>query len=275
MLSEISGRKYLNPLCLWGALFLLFAPIAVCHAVQEVPTLKDIKEQDWFLSYLYKGGSSLCYMQVKDNAWITAEIDDLAEFRKHSKGGLEEGVEEILIPVFPTVFLPFKKDKPYFDTILRSAITKGDKVLIIGAGSGSDAWVAWLKSRSRLLYAIEVNPMAIANTYATARLAGFEVRQVLADIRKVKLPEDFREFDYVLWNMPKLIEPRDDFDNPRHDGDDGSVLKAFISLLPSLLKPGGQAIIWNSKAASRYINLPYSALGLEGGVDIYTISNKR
>jgi methylase of polypeptide subunit release factors len=58
--------------------------------------------------------------------------------------------------------------------------------LVIGCGSGADTWAAWLKSRT-LVHAIDINPMAIVNTYATARLGGYHVEAVAGDITNMTL----------------------------------------------------------------------------------------
>lgn len=58
--------------------------------------------------------------------------------------------------------------------------------LVIGCGSGADTWAVWLKSRT-LVHAIDINPMAIVNTYATARLGGYHVEAVAGDITNMTL----------------------------------------------------------------------------------------
>jgi methylase of polypeptide subunit release factors len=169
--------------------------------------------------------------------------------------------------VFPTVYAPNNVDRLYYQTLLESDIERGDKVLVVGTGSGSDAWVAWLKSQS-LVYVIDINPMVIANTRATARLGRFQVRALLGDVCEVDLPEDFRDFDFVLWNMPFLnVGDRDNF----HDGDDGRILKSFLTLVPSLLKQDGHAIILNTADAAEFISLPYIAKTDEGKYVVYII----
>ncbi|MDE2290563.1 MAG: methyltransferase domain-containing protein, partial [Elusimicrobia bacterium] len=153
----------------------------------------------------------------------------------------------LLIPLFPTVFAPGQPgDAVYYDYILEgSGLRKGDKVLVVGPGSGADAWAAWLRTGA-LVYAVDVNPLAVANTRATAQLAGFPVDAVQGDISRMDLPEGFSGFDCVLWNMPFVnLRPNA---NPYaryefHDGDDGRVLAGFLKRLPALLKKGGKAVI--------------------------------
>ncbi|MHC4475047.1 MAG: hypothetical protein ACYTEL_05350 [Planctomycetota bacterium] len=97
-------------------------------------------------------------MKVDENGWSATSIKNLLELKEV----INTTDKEIVVPIFPTVYTPSNYDGFYYNTVLESDIEQGDKVLVIGAGSGSDAWVAWLKSQS-LVYVIEVNPMGIAN----------------------------------------------------------------------------------------------------------------
>ncbi len=210
------------------------------------------------------------YMKVDDSGWSATSIDNLLQLKER----INTTDKEIVIPIFPTVYTPTNQDKLYYNTILESKIEQGDKVLVIGAGSGSDAWVAWLKSQS-LVYVIEVNPMAIANINTTARLGNFQVKAVLGDIRDIDLPEDFSQFDFVLWNMPFLEDKSKIEELDFHDGDDGSILRSFLTLLPSLLKKDGQTIILNTADALEFIKFPNLTTKKMGASNIlvYIFSN--
>ncbi len=178
--------------------------------------------------------TSLCYLCVREDGWSTSTAT-IQELRKTLPAE-----REIIISVFPKVYIPAMSDKPYFDAVMNSGIQEGNKVLVIGCGSGSDVWLASTMAKAKI-YAIDVNEQAILNTYASANLGGFEVKPVQGDIRDIKLPGDFSEFDFVLWNMPYLgvneLEP--------WNGDDGTTATAFMQLLPKLLSKTGKAIICN------------------------------
>jgi hypothetical protein len=209
-----------------------------------------------------------CYMKVDEDGWSAVPIEDESQLKKR----IVSTGKDLAIPIYPTVYVPSEFDKPYNDTILQSDIKKGDKILVIGAGSGSDVWVAWLKSRS-LVYAIEINPLGVANINTTAGLGRFPVKAIVGDIRNMEFPEDFRDFDYVLWNMPFLsITTSTLEDRNYHFGDDGTILKSFLALLPSLLKKGGKVILYNSAFALEYIRYPNLKTKGDGRILVYSFS---
>jgi len=238
---------------------------------QSLPAQNDVGQIDWLREDFYDMPCQWCYLKVDENGWSAVYIKNLL----HLKELINTAEREIVIPVFPTVYVPRNDDELYCNTILESNIKIGDKVLVVGAGSGSDAWVASMKSQS-LVYVIEINPMAIANMKTTARLANFQVKPILGDIRDVNLPDDFTDFDFVLWNMP-FLHPHEKgkklAERNFHDGDEGSILTAFLKRLPSLLKKDGQAIVLNTVESLDYFDYPDLTTKGDGDVMIYIFSN--
>ena len=233
---------------------------------RDCPTVEEIRRQDWFLNGLYDRGPRLCRLLISEEGW-KVELIGRSTRQRYSVTPM---TDELLIPLFPTVYAPTILDEAYYDAILNSGIQQKDKVLVIGTGSGSDAWAAWTRCRSTI-YTIDINPMAIANTYATAELGGFRVRQAVGDIRTIELPEDFSGFDYVLWNMP-FLEWHNELESNYYDGDDGSIMERFMELLPSLLNEDGKAIIMNTPPAKRYIHRPFTFREIEDrGAAVYVI----
>ena len=204
--------------------------------------------------------SNWVFLKVDGDSWTTGPVgtygnlSDLLGRQDHLSVETQAKTDLIAIPRLPGVYTPDLKDKCYYDKVLSSEISAGDKVLVIGCGSGADSWVAWLKSQS-MIYAVDINPMAVANTRITARLGQFPLNAINGDFRSVDLPDDFKDFDYVLWNMPYLALDADRGlrDMNYFDGDDGTILKSFLQQLPSLLKPEGKAIIWNDPSAKEFI----------------------
>ncbi|MBM3881132.1 MAG: methyltransferase [Verrucomicrobia bacterium] len=217
----------------------------------------------------FNSGCNWHYLRVDASGWSTGPIgtfQDLGSRFRH----LLPAATEVVIPIFPSVYAPSMIDKLYYNAILQSEIAPGDKVLVIGTGSGADAWVASLKSKAPV-YAVEINPMATVNAQTTARLAQFDLRIVVGDIRETELPADFSDFDFVLWNMPYLDNQGKIALNTFHDGDDGSILKGFLARLPALLKPTGRAMLLNVPEAAAYIATPGVTTQTDGTIVLFTI----
>lgn len=171
---------------------------------------------------------------------------------------LPAGAQRLVLPLFPTVYQPDNIDRLYYNWIAEGPIQEGDKVLVIGTGSGADSWAVSLKTRSKV-YAVDINPLAVLNARVTAKLGGFDLEIVAGDFQEIELPETFRDFDYVLWNMPFVeVGANDENFQSRnfHDGDDGTIATRFLERLPSLLKPDGTAIALNYALARNFLKTP-------------------
>jgi methylase of polypeptide subunit release factors len=227
--------------------------------IEKPPTGND----DLLLAHIYQAiqaaprttldeQPSLCYIEASTkDGWYAQNIlkqSDLTALHERSARNLS-----LVIPIFPTVYSPgdnshFGPDAAYYNYILKSSrIKKLDKVLVVGSGSGADSWVAWQKSQA-MIFAIDINPVAVANTRATARIGTFPIRAIQGDIGTMELPQDFSGFDKVLWNMPFLDEGNYS-DNLFHDHDHGDVLDKFLARLPALMNTGGEAILLNTQQA--------------------------
>lgn len=196
-------------------------------------------------------------LEYGDDGWATPYVGTYEKLGEYLATA-PPGGNRLAIPLFPTVYQPDISDKIYYDTIAQSDIAPGDKVLVVGTGSGADSWAVWRKSRSKV-YAVELNPMSVVNARATARLGGFELEALVGDFTEIELPDEFRDFDYVLWNMP-FVDWKAAEDDPstvyHYDGDDGTIVAKFLERLPDLLKPDGQAIALNYAAAQRFMTTP-------------------
>jgi len=236
--------------------FLIF--LLIFFSVQSVFALTNEEATTSIFSSLDFPQPYLVYIKIDEQkGWYARNIGSKPEFEqilmqdKKFSGGW-------IIPIFPTVSSPgddFEGCKPYYDYILqKSGIRKHDKVLVIGPGTGSDVWVAWQKSQD-IIYAVDINPLAVANTKAVAQIGGFPADVIQGDIRTMAWPDRFRDFDFVLWNMPFMgQDPSCKYDAIKFiTCDKGDVLEDFLLLIPKLLKKGGKAIFLNSPGAAEKV----------------------
>ena len=212
-------------------------------------------------------------VDVATGEWNTYQFNPLAFSRPSSTGPILSDIEQeelirlfrdpapgrrrTVIPSFPTVYT-LANITPDETAYLRQVSTKfslapDSKILVVGPGTGVDAWIASFRTRQPVS-AIGINPLEIANTLATAKIAGFKIRAIVGDnvadeAGKLRFPGE--SFDAVFWNMPAVwadgfpeghVPSLSDF----WDGDVGSfVLSRLAKALPELLKPDGRALLWN------------------------------
>lgn len=167
---------------------------------------------------------------------------------------------QAVLPVFPTVYSPAAfagHDRDYYLRLCRDFdLRPGHEALVVGPGVGLEAWLASLKTRAKVS-CIGINPFEVANLIYTSRIADFQVEAIVGD--NIITPEGNprfkgRQFDRVIWNMP-AFRPAGDTDHQARaagrlesywDGDFGGVaLERFAKGLLQVLKPEGQAIVWN------------------------------
>ncbi len=221
----------------------------------------------------------LVYIKIDEQmGWYARNIGSKSEF-EHILTQDKEFSGGWIIPVFPTVSSPgdgFEGCKPYYDYILqKSGIKKHDKVLVIGPGTGSDVWVAWLKSQDTV-FAVDINPLAVANTKAVAQIGGFPADVIQGDIRTMVWPDRFKDFDFVLWLMPFWADvPNCGYETSKFNTcDNGNLLKEFLLLIPKLLKKDGKAIFLNSPRAAEVVHFRSQEMFQENGSVVFVVTNK-
>ena len=186
---------------------------------------------------------------------------------------------QIIIPVFPTVYSPGLHnvlDDPFYAHLSKEfPIRKGSDALVVGPGTGLDAWSVSLRTEGKI-HAVGINPLEVANLEVTAQLGGFEVEAIVGD----NIIDDDgqarfknKKFDLVVWNMPECSggEAREEFKpEPLEvywDGDlGGKALKHFAKGLPLALKERGWAILWNGSASRSIENMILTTLKKVGFV---------
>ncbi len=128
--------------------------------------------------------------------------------------------QRVVYPIFPTVYSPAIPNNRaqarnmggHVHRVLRRLDpSDADQILDVGTGSGYLTWVAWatahgmgLKTR---MFAIDINPLAVANARVLARFAGYSVTAVVHD--NVVDPDGIlvfpgESFRLLIWDMPAL-----------------------------------------------------------------------
>jgi hypothetical protein len=153
-------------------------------------------------------------------------------------------------PWFPSVFAP---DNAYLIALLKVALPRigpRHKVLCLGSGAGLDAAVLAMEAGAHV-HAVDINPIAVANTKAGAVFTGTE------ELVKAWVSDGFsrvtERYDYILSNAPI---PRDGgVRNVDINVDDpgGEFTRRIFRELPYYLKPGGSLFMMNINNISDFL----------------------
>ena len=153
------------------------------------------------------------------------------------------------IPLFPTVY-PY--NNPYVENLLQVALpdlADREEVLVLGTGSGLEAACVALRHQVRV-DAIDINPIAVANTLATARRVGVDhlVRAWVSDGFN-RVPG---KYDAILFSAPLAIEEACPQDRNRYDFN-GTLLRAVLAALPEHLNPAGRLYLMSRPDLSPFL----------------------
>ncbi len=177
---------------------------------------------------------------------------------------LKPNKNPLIFPIFPTVYSPSRwmdDDEDFYKAIYfgipnKFKLEKKMKVYVGGPGSGIDTWLTWLKTRSTV-YASGKNPLEIANTKTTAKIASFPLiakthDNVIDSNGEFAFPNE--KFDAFIWNMPAInkdvaetTEEEENFtlssfwDNHFYPKDLVRLLSGLDVILPERQK----ALLWN------------------------------
>jgi methylase of polypeptide subunit release factors len=125
------------------------------------------------------------------------------------------------------------------------SLPAGTRVLDFGSGSGVVSVFA--AEPGVRVVAIDINPRAVACTRMNVLLHGLEHR---VDVREGDLfaPVDGERFDFVFFNPPFFPgAPREPWEHAWRSDD---VMPRFLAGLPSILFPGGRAVLALSTVAA-------------------------
>ena len=200
-----------------------------------------VRRRERITTYLRFSGQSLQLRPVDQQAkkpYVLATLDaaagavDLDEFgptdllddaRRRTIVATRAGggrTLRVIYPIFPTVYSPAIPNNRaqarnmgghVHRTLARLDPRDADQVLDVGTGSGYLSWVAWATARERgrdvRMFSIDINPLAVANARALARLAGYPLTTMVHD--NVVDPDGTpafagERFRIMIWDMPAL-----------------------------------------------------------------------
>jgi len=152
------------------------------------------------------------------------------------------------LPLFPTVY---SYNNPYLENLLEVAfpdLKSCDRVLVLGAGAGLEAACIALK-HNICVDATDINPIAIANTLATARRVGVDhlVHAWVSDgFKNVR-----GKYDAILFTAPLAMAEPCPKDRNRYDFC-GMLLREVLATLPLHLSPNGRLYLMSRPDLSPY-----------------------
>jgi hypothetical protein len=152
------------------------------------------------------------------------------------------------MPLFPTVYC---YNNPYLENLLEVAfpeIETCDRVLVLGTGAGLEAACIALKHEI-CVDATDINPLAVANTLATASRVGVNhlvhawVSDGLENVRG--------KYDAILFTAPLAMDEACPDDRNRYDFC-GILLREVLAALPSHLSANGRMYLMSRPDLSPY-----------------------
>lgn len=159
-----------------------------------------------------------------------------------------ENAGEKGIPVLPGVFHGVHPSSEISIKATDKFAKPGKKVLIIGTGTGIEAWIA--AQKGAIVHAVDSKEMAVENTKLTCILKG--TRENVFAFQN-NLFEDLGEYDLIIFNMPHISVDTKQTDyitlGDRNVKDfDGKLLKRAAKTIESHIAPGGKAVLINSES---------------------------
>ena len=163
------------------------------------------------------------------------------------------------VVMFPSVF---HYKNPYMKELLNATLKEirpQEKILVMGSGCGFEA--ALLARRSQnIVDATDINPLAVANTKATALALGVEnlVRAWQSDLFE-KVTE---QYDLIAFNLPLALDENSTVRDQNRCDLNGKLLRKTLQEITKFLKPHGRLIIMSHEDLSKFMpeNLSYKNL---------------
>lgn len=155
---------------------------------------------------------------------------------------------------FPGIYSPIN---PYVKPLIRSALQhihgamyrKDDiRVLVLGSGSGIEA-IEIAQFTGLAIDCTDINPLAVANTKASALLANLEDRIKVWQSDGLKNVNG--TYDYVLFCAPVLASAKST--DPNRFDPNGEIIASIFKQLPQNLRENGQMLVMNRNSIDDYV----------------------
>ena len=153
------------------------------------------------------------------------------------------------VPLFPSVY---SYNNPYVENLLEVGLPNllsCKTILVLGTGAGLDA-VCIALAYDAAVDATDINPIAVANTVASARRVGKEknIRAWVSD----GFSEIPQAYDAVFFEAPLAVENENPDDPNRYDAN-GRLLRKVLGDVAKHLNPGGTMYLMSKPDISPYM----------------------
>ena len=158
------------------------------------------------------------------------------------------------IPLFPSVY---NYNNPYDQNLLEAALDDLDgceNILLLGTGAGLEAVCVALKYGIPV-DAVDINPVAVANTIAASRRTGTDHLVTAWTSDGFKQVE--KMYDAILFEAP-VATTKSHLQDPNRYDFEGRLLREVLGALPSHLKAGGRMYLMSLPDIATF--LPTSGL---------------
>lgn len=211
-----------------------------------------------------EGKASFVYLEIdkETGKWKAKNFNWLLDLRK------KENKHQIILPLFPSVYSPgyfetklgfddfhrvhYPVESKFYEYIYKhSGIDENSDVYAVGPGFGPELWASSLLNNRKQIYTSGINPLEIAATKASAKIAGFDLKAKTWDNIKNKAGEltfPDKKFDHILWSMTEIGNDNNlstGLSSAWNGGDMGAkILEQFLRALPDALNKDGKAIVY-------------------------------
>ncbi len=161
-----------------------------------------------------------------------------------------------LIPVFQGVYVYWTE---YLYRLMEEVIPRlkpNQKILVMGSGSGFDAAMIATHTQQRL-DAIDINPLAVANTWATA--IATQTTHLIQTWQSDLFNSVPQKYDLIAFDSPIPVSGRIKNKDPNRFDPNGEMLARLLKQLPDHLLPNGRLYLMTTRSFPSVIPLGLEA----------------